>query len=55
MFALEMMFNTNGSFGAIWFSGAIIGTLLVCIPNGMIVIHGLAFFLNGMFTTVLFS
>ncbi|MFT7683900.1 MAG: hypothetical protein ACI935_003423, partial [Moritella dasanensis] len=44
VFALEMMFNTNGSFGTILFSGVIVGTLLVCIPNGMIVIHGLAFF-----------
>ncbi|MFT5808864.1 MAG: hypothetical protein ACI9LG_003191 [Moritella dasanensis] len=44
VFALEMMFNTSGSFGTILFSGVIVGTLLVCIPNGMIVIHGLAFF-----------
>ena len=44
VFALEMMLNANGSFGAILFSGVIVGTLLVCIPNGMIVIHGLAFF-----------
>ena len=43
VFALEMMLNANGSFGAILFSGVIVGTLLVCIPNGMIVIHGLAF------------
>lgn len=43
-FALGMMFNHGETFGVIWFSGVIIGTLLVCIPNGMIVIHGLAFF-----------
>ena len=47
VFALEMMLNANGSFGAILFSGVIVGTLLVCIPNGMIVIHGLVYFFRA--------
>lgn len=46
MFALHMTFNSDGRFGygIYWIGGTIVATLWVCIPNGMMVIHGLSFF-----------